>query len=102
MKKFEIRSVFSSLVLSVFIIFIMLLVWQYGQIYIDMLVDLVVPKDHVFTWWKLLILLALGVYVAYLAETRSIKKLLPYAAGFLTIWFVLSVLANTFFGVGLM
>jgi signal transduction histidine kinase len=102
MKKFEIQSVLSSLVLSVFIIIFILSLWTYGENFIAMVVTLVVPHDHVFTWWKFALLLSLGIFAAYLAETYSIKRLLPYAAGFLAVWFVLSVLANLFFGVGLL
>jgi signal transduction histidine kinase len=102
MKKFEIQSVLSSLVLSVFIIIFILSLWAYGENFIQMVVALVVPHDHVFTWWKFALLLTLGIFTAYLAETYSIKRLLPYAAGFLAVWFVLSVLANVFFGVGLL
>jgi signal transduction histidine kinase len=102
MKKFEAQSVFSSLVLSVFIILFIFFLWTFGENFISLLVDLVVPPEHAFTWWKFALLLALGVFVAYLAETYSIKKLLPYASGFLAMWFVLSVLAKAFFSVGLM
>ncbi|MGC2238600.1 MAG: GAF domain-containing sensor histidine kinase [Pyrinomonadaceae bacterium] len=102
MNKFEMRSVYSSLVLSVFIIIFLFVLWQFGESFIFTLVNLVVPKDHVFTWWKLTILIALGLLAAYLAETYSVKKMLPYAVGFLTVWFFLSVLANKFFDIGLM
>jgi signal transduction histidine kinase len=102
MKKFEPQSVFSSLVLSVFIIVVILLLWNYGANSIDMIIELVVPKNHVFTWWKLAILIPFGVFVAYLAETYSVRRLLPFAVVFVAVWFGLSVFANLIFGVGLM
>lgn len=96
------QSVFSSLVLSIFIIIFILVLWGYGENSAAMLMDLVVPKDHVFTWWKFAILIAFGVFVAYLAETYSVRKLLPFAVVFLAVWFGLSVFANMIFGIGLM
>ena len=102
MKNFELRSVLSSLILSALIITALILLWSFGETAIFGLVDLVLPKDHVYTWWKLLPLVALGVVVAYLAEVYSVKRLLPYAAVFLVFWFAASVFANKFFGVGLM
>ena len=102
MKKFEMHSVFSSLVLSVIIIASIFLVWSFGEAFIFGLLDLVMPQNHVFTWWKILSLIMLGVSVAYLAETYSVKRLLPYAAAFITVWFFASIAANKFFGIGLM
>lgn len=96
------QSVFSSLVLSVFIIIFILLLWGYGENSVSMLIELVVPKDNVFTWWKFALLIGLGLFVAYLAETYSVRRLLPFAVVFLIVWFALSVFANMFFGVGLM
>ncbi|HEY0428951.1 MAG TPA: GAF domain-containing sensor histidine kinase [Pyrinomonadaceae bacterium] len=102
MKKFEMRSVFSSLILSVFIILFIFFLWTFGENFIFMLVELVVPATHVYTWWKFALLLGLGVFVAYLAETYGVKRVLPFSVGFLASWFVLSVLAKAFLGVGLM
>lgn len=96
------RSVFSSLILSVFIILFIFFLWTFGENFIFMLVELVVPATHVYTWWKFALLLGLGVFVAYLAETYGVKRVLPFSVGFLASWFVLSVLAKAFLGVGLM
>jgi signal transduction histidine kinase len=98
MKKSDLHGVLTSLILSVLVIACVSLVWRFG----DTFVDLIVPKDVVFSWEKLIVTLSVGVYVGYLAETYSIKKLLPYALGFLGIWFFLSILANKYFDTGLM
>jgi signal transduction histidine kinase len=98
MKKSDLHGVLTSLILSVLIIAGVSLVWRFGNAF----VDLVVPKDVVFSSWKLVIILSIGVYSGYLAETYSIKKILPYALGFLVIWFVLSVITNKYFDTGLM
>jgi signal transduction histidine kinase len=102
MKKLELRSVVSSLILSVFVITLLIVLWAYGETSLRVLTALVVPREYVFSWWKLTLLIFLGVFVSYLAETYSVKKILPYAIGFLVVWFALSVAANAFLNVGLM
>lgn len=68
---------------------------------VSALVGLLVPENDSLSWLELLILTALGLGVGYLAETYSIKRMLAPAAGFLAVWFALSIFANKFFAADL-
>ncbi|HQU81478.1 MAG TPA: ATP-binding protein [Pyrinomonadaceae bacterium] len=102
MKKNGVNSVVTSLVLSISIILTIAFLWNFGSVALAAFLDLLVPKDAVFTWWKLVVLISFGLVVGYLAETFSIKKLFFPASGFLAIWFVLAIISNKFFDVGLL
>jgi len=102
MKKSGSFSVITSLVLSISVILFILLSWNYGEVLSSIFFGYVMPRESGFTWWKFAILIALGLYVGYLAEIYSIKKSLPIAFGFLTVWFFLSLFAHKFFGTGLL
>lgn len=102
MKKNDTHGVFTSLVLSFSIILTIAFLWNFGGVALAAFFDLLVPKDTSFTWWKLLILISSGLGVGYLAEKYSIKKLVFPAAGFLCVWFVLAIISNKIFDVGLL
>lgn len=101
-KSNSLNSVITSLVLSISVILFISLFWDYGEILSTVFFNYVMPKEPAFTWWKFIILISLGLYVGYLAETYSIKKSLPLACGFLIVWFLLSLIAYRFFGTGLL
>lgn len=102
MKKIGTNGVLTSLVLSFSIILTISVLWNFGSVALAAFFDLLVPRDAVFTWWKFVVLISFGLGIGYLAETFSIKKLVFPVAGFLAIWFVLAVISNKFFGVGLL
>jgi len=101
MKKNGAHGVFTSLVLSISIILTISFLWNFGGVALAAFFDLLVPQDASFTWWKFLLLISFGLGTGYLSERYSIKKLVFPAAGFLAVWFVLSVISNKFFGIGL-
>ncbi|MCD9186672.1 MAG: ATP-binding protein [Pyrinomonadaceae bacterium] len=102
MKRNGTHGVLTSLVLSISIILTIAFLWNFGGVALAAFVDLLVPQDAAFTWWKLVILISFGLAVGYLAEKYSIKKLVFPAAGFLAFWFVLAIISNKIFGVGLL
>lgn len=102
MKKSGSFSVITSLASSVSVILFVSLSWNYGEVVSSIFISYVMPSEPIFTWWKFLILISLGLYVGYLAETYSVKKTLPVALGLLAVWFLLSLFAHKFFGTGLL
>lgn len=69
---------------------------------LTVVIPLLLPKGTAFAWWKLALLILTGLFVGLLTEKVSTKKILPYVVGFVPVWLVLSILANSYFQISLM
>lgn len=101
MKKFKDKSVGLSLLLSALIAVFISVAGLFGDKIYAVLSNLVVPPDAAFHWWKVVVLMFIGLTVGILVEKFSLKCILPYALVFLAMWFAAGVLAAQVFGVWL-
>ena len=95
------RTLFSSLLLAVLIVLILLAVWEGGLLLTFYFKDNVSLINFKSPWWSYPLIIIFGGIVGLIAEKVSIKKLLPYAAAFLLIYAVLSFAAATYWSVSL-
>ena len=102
MKNCKYRSLRISLLISLSVAVFVALWVRFGAILFSGLLTLVKPQSAVFTWWKVLVLIAAGVTTALLAERFCPKKVLRYAAIILPIWFIFSIAAAHIFEVSLL
>lgn len=102
MKNFKDKSAAVSLALAAVVAVFVAALWHFGDPIFSFLTKIVSPPDTVFTWLHALVLIFVGLTVGVLVERLSLKRVLPYAAGFLAIWFVLNVLTTHVLGIGLM
>lgn len=101
MKNFKDKSAAASLALSAVIAVFVVVLWHFGEPISSLLTKIVSPPETVFAWRHALVLIFAGLAVGVLVERFSLKRVLPYAAGFLAIWFVLNVLTTHIFGINL-
>lgn len=101
MKIFKNQTVLLSLVIALFIAVLVSLFSNLGGFFFSGLSRFVVPESSTFAWWKLVILIFFGAAFGFLSEKNNLKRTLPYALGFLAVWFAASVLANKYFDVSL-
>ncbi len=87
------KSVIISLSLSVAVALFVALLWSFGNGVFSFIKELVMPVNASFTWWKLLILIAISLAVGLWAEKFSAKKVLPPVLCYLALWFCVSLLA---------
>ena len=98
MKFFKDKSISFSLLLSGVVAVFVSVAYSFGSGLFSILAKILLPSGNIFTWWHAVVLIFVSLAVGGLIEKFSLKKTLPYALGFLAIWFVVSVLAAQFFG----
>ena len=101
MNAIKTRSVFASLVMSAITALFVSIVWTFGDKFLFVLKEMVVPRDTVFAWWKLFLVICASLVTGFLTEKFSLKRILPAAIYFLTFWFCTSIIATKFFDTSL-
>ena len=101
MKIFKNNSVFASLALSLTITFYVLLTWEVGVSLIVYLEKYLPISKFNTTWWQVILLISYGLFVGYLAEKFSVKRLLNFIIPFIIFWGVTCFVAAQFFSVNL-
>ena len=95
------KSVWATLGLSIFVAVLVSLFLGLGEKIISVLIKFVLPQGATFTWWKVLIVISFGAAFGLLAEKFSLKRIAPYIAYFVIIWFCASITASKVFGISL-
>ncbi len=96
------KSVFATLFISIIIAVVVSAVWVIGDKPFTVLKELVVPPDADFNaWWKLGIVIFVGLVIGILTDKYSFKRILPFIIYSLTLWFCAAVVATLFFNVSL-
>jgi len=96
------KSVWITLGISAFIAALISVMWAFGEKFVLLLSDAVLPQDAIFTWWKVAIVISIAALVGVLTEMFSLKRVAPYIGYFILIWFCASVAANKAFETSLM
>lgn len=102
MREYNKQSITTSLIISALIALTVIPLWLYSAKWFSFLLEFVYPPNAVFYWWKGLILVGVAVFFGILAEKISIKRLSLYIFGFLVLWFIAAVAANTFLNISLL
>lgn len=102
MKKPDLRRILQSLLLSISIILIIGFFWHFGYDLLSAFSSFIIPANIAFSWWKFSILILMGLATGYIAESYSIKRVLPFFGAFLGAQFVLNILTIKFFETGLL
>ncbi len=97
MKIFKDKSVAVSLALAVMIAVFISIVGNFFSV----LQELVLPPGAVYTWQQAVVLVFVALTISISVEKFSLKRVLPHALIFLTVWFVASVLAAKYFDTNL-
>lgn len=101
MKILKSNSVFASLILSLIIAFYVLLTWEI-TISVMMYLQKALPFDRLgINWWQVGLLIGYGLFLGYLAEHFSIKRLLKIFVPFIIFWAIACFIAAQFFSVNL-
>ena len=82
MKFLKDRNVWISLALSGLVALIVVILMEFGMPAITFINELVTLPETIIFWQKAAILILLAVLVGFLTERLSVKRLLPYVAGF--------------------
>jgi signal transduction histidine kinase len=102
MKTFKDKSPAISLALAALAAVFISVIGLFGNRFSTALLELVMPPDAAFTWWKAVILIFISLTVGGLVEKYSLKRVLPRALGLIAIWFVASVISAQFLNFSLM
>ncbi|HLM62303.1 MAG TPA: hypothetical protein VK308_15985, partial [Pyrinomonadaceae bacterium] len=102
MKTFKDKSPAISLALAALAAVFISVIGLFGNRFLTALLELVMPPDAAFTWWKAVILIFISLTVGGLVEKFSLKRVLPRALGFIAVWFVASVISAQFLNFSLM
>ncbi len=102
MNNYKFKDFRISTIISISVAILISILGQFGAAVFSGFLVLVRPKNAVFTWWKVLILVVVSVVVGYLTEKFCPKKILLYGLEFLAAWLVLSIIAAQFFETNLM
>ncbi len=97
MKFYKDKSVAVSLALAISVAIVMSII----GFSVPILLKLVTPPGALFTFWKAGVLIVVALAVCLTVEKFSLKRVLPHALIFLTVWFVASIFAANYFGVSL-
>jgi len=97
MKFYHDRSATASLALAALVAVLVSLFGAFSTV----ISSLVLPRGTIFTWWKAVIILLVALMVGGLVEKYSLKRVFPYALGFLAMLFVASILSAQFFDLSL-
>ena len=91
-----------TLLISTVTAFAASLCWSVGDKFLALIKYLVLPPDtNFFLWWKLVVVVCVGIAAGILTDRYSLKKVLPAALGILAVWFGASIVANKFFNLSL-
>jgi signal transduction histidine kinase len=96
------KNVWITLGISAFAAILISVVCTFGEKFIFILRDAVLPQDTLFTWWQGAILIAVSAAIGVLTEKFSLKRVAPYIIYFIAIWFCASVAVNKLFETSLM
>jgi len=102
MKILKSKNILPSFALSGFVAVFVLTLWNFGADIFSASIKLLIPEDTVFTWWEGIILVFLALAIGVLAEKFSVKRIMPFALGFLAVWFVVNILAARFLNLHLL
>ncbi len=96
------RSVYITCLISITAATAASLLWSVGDKVLGFIKYLVLPPDtNFFLWWKLLIVICVGLTAGFFTDKYSLKKVLPTALGILIVWFGASIIANKIFNLSL-
>ena len=95
------KGVLATLGISAVVGAVISLMSAFGESFILILKDAVLPQDAVFSWWKAAVIIVTGASVGILTENFSLKRIAPYIFYFVIILFCASVAANKAFGISL-
>jgi len=101
MKFFKNNSVFASLALSLMTAFYVLLTWEVGVSLIVHLEKYLPISKFSTSWWQVILLISYGLFLGYLAEKFSVKRLLNFIVPFVILWAITCFIAAQFFSVNL-
>jgi signal transduction histidine kinase len=99
MKTSATRSALISVMLSISAALILLVLWEAGNAYISLIRTYVSPDYFNFAWWHVLVAALIALVSGFLAEKTSIKRFLPYYAGFMVAWMAVNIIAAKYWGV---
>ncbi|MGI8495646.1 MAG: GAF domain-containing protein, partial [Pyrinomonadaceae bacterium] len=101
MKNSNNKSALISFLLSVIMAITVLILWEAGQSYINLIKTFTSQGGFNTSWWQLSIIVLIALFAGFWAENVSVKRLLPYFFGFLTVFLILNLAAAKFWGVNL-
>ncbi len=101
MNLFKNKSLSATLGISIFIALLVSLWFNFGGLALSALASLVMPQGTTFTWWKAVIIVVVGTATGVLTQKFSLKRIAPYIAYFIIIWFCASIVVNKFFDLSL-
>ncbi len=102
MKILKSKNVLNSLAWSVSVTIFVMVLWNFGGIMFSSLVKLLIPAGAVFTWWKAVILILMGLTIGVLTHYFSVRRIAPIISGFLALWFFISILASQFLNISVL
>ncbi len=97
MRKYYDRSTLASLALAALVAVSVSLLGAFFSV----LINLVTPHGALLTWQKTVVIFAAALLVGGAAARYSVRRVFPYAAGFLLLLFIASILAAQFLAVSL-
>jgi signal transduction histidine kinase len=102
MKILKSKYVLSSFALSGFVAVFVLTLWNFGATVFSASIKLLIPEGTVFSWWEAVILVFSALAIGVLAGKFSVKRIMPFAIGFLAVWFITNILAARFLNLHLL
>lgn len=95
------KTVLASILLSLVTAVSMLIFWEVIAAAVLYLQKYISAADFSLGWRQFLLFLALAAAVGFLADVFSVKRILPFAAGFVVLWGALSFVALTYYSINL-
>ncbi|CAN5831890.1 hypothetical protein BH20ACI4_BH20ACI4_13770 [soil metagenome] len=95
------KGVFASLLLSLTVTFYILLMWEVAISLIVHLQNFLPFYKLNGSWWQISMLIGYGLFLGFLAEKFSVKRLLNFLIPFVLCWGIASFIAAQFFSVNL-
>ncbi len=95
------KPVFASLLLSLLIAFYVLLMWEVSVSVMAHLQNHLPTNKLTSAPWLVFLLIGYGLFLGFLAEKFSVRRILNYLVPFLAAWAIISFLAAEFFSVNL-
>ncbi|MDQ3179988.1 MAG: GAF domain-containing protein [Acidobacteriota bacterium] len=102
MKILKSKNILASFVLSGLVAVFVLTLWNFGASVFTASMKLLIPEGTAFTWWEALILVFSALTVGFLADRFGVKRIMPFAIGFLIVWLIVNILAARFLDLSLL
>jgi signal transduction histidine kinase len=95
------KSVFVSLLLSLIAALLVIFAWEFVFRLTVYLSNYLSVEKMALNWWSVLMMIAAALFIGYLSEKFSVKRVLTLAVPFVLVWGVLSFVAAAYFSTNL-